>query len=117
MRIIFVGLIAAFALSSCSGPKQRAGEKQDKAQAAAAGVPYSGEGPNERAGKAQDKIDAAHSDAADAQADALIAQGKQVRATADAQAERLEQQAKQIRAAARNQAQDLNDQAKAAKSQ
>ncbi len=117
MRMTTLGLVATVALVSCSGPKQKAGEQRDKAEAAASGVPYVGQGPSERAGKAQDKIDAAQADAADAQADALIAQGKQIRATADAQADRLEQRAKDIRASARKQAEQLKDQAKVVKGQ
>jgi len=117
MRMTMFGLVAAMVLASCSGPKQKAGERQDKAEAAASGVPYVGVGPNERAGKAQDKIDAAQADAVEAQAETLNAQGKQILATADAQADRLEQRAKEIRAAASKQAEELKRQAKAIKSQ
>ena len=73
MRVGLIGLtaMAALTLGACHGPKEKAGEAQDKANAAASGVAYTGNGPNEQAGEAQDRVDRASAKARDAQADAL----------------------------------------------
>lgn len=111
MRIAIAALVGAVALTACSGPKQKAGEEQDKANANAAGITYNGTGPNEQLGEAQDKADRAATKARDAQADALKQQGKEIKSEADAKADKLEEQAKAIRGTAKDQARSLDAQA------
>lgn len=111
MRMMMVALVGALALAACSGPKQKAGEEQDKANASAAGVAYNGTGPNEQLGEAQDKADRAATKARDAKADALKQQGKEIKSDADAKADKLEEQAKAIRGTAKDQAKSLDAQA------
>ena len=111
MRMVMVTLIGTLALSACDGPKEKAGEARDKANAAVAGVAYNGSGPNERLGEAQDTADHAAAKARDAQVDALKKQGREVRSDAEAQADKLEEQANAIRSGAKEQAKALDAQA------
>lgn len=99
-------------LAACDGPKQKAGEAQDKAAANAAGIAYNGNGPAKQAGKAADHIDQAATKARDQQADALKGQGHAIRSQADVDADKLEEQAKAIRNAAKDKAGALDQQAK-----
>jgi len=85
------------ALAACDGPKETAGEAQDRAAANAAGAEYKGNGPAERVGEAQDRADKA------ARAD-VEARQKEIRTQADTQADRLEEQARELRDDAKKQA-------------
>lgn len=111
MRITMAALAGTLVLAACSGPKQKAGAEYDKAADNAAGVAYNGTGPNERLGEAQDKADRAAAKARDAQADALKQQGREIKSDADAKADKLEEQAKAIRGQAKDQARTLDQQA------
>ena len=111
MQKMMVALVGTLALAAGSGPKQKAGEEQDKANANAAGMAYNGTGPNEQIGAAQDKADRAAKKARDAQANALKQQGHEIKSEADAKADKLEEQAKAIRGTAKEQARTLDTQA------
>lgn len=111
MRIMIAAVAGTLMLAACSGPKQKAGEEQDKAAANAAGVPYNGHGPIEQLGEAQDRADRAATKARDAQADALKQQGKEIKSDANAKADKLEEQAKAIRDSAKDQARTFDQQA------
>ena len=106
-------VIGTACLAACQGPAAKAGEAQDKADAAAAGKAYTGNGPNEKVGEAQDRAIKAAKQARDAQADAIKQQGKEIRTEADTAADKLDAQAKQIRADAAKRAQVVDDRAKA----
>ncbi|MDN4633928.1 hypothetical protein QCD71_20625 [Sphingomonas sp. PsM26] len=99
MRYIVVAT-AFILLAGCDGPNEKAGVAQDQAAANAAGVKYQGNGPAERIGEAQDHANrAARKD--------LDAQRNKINTEADAQADRLEQQAKEIRRSAKERAEAL----------
>lgn len=87
-------------LAGCDGPNEKAGEAQDRAAANAAGVEYKGNGPAERIGEAQDRANKAAREDLEAQRDRITTE-------ADAQADRLEQQAKEIRRSAKKRADAL----------
>lgn len=111
MRLTIIPLTALLILAGCHGPKEKAGEAQDKAEAAASGTPYAGNGPNQRLGAAEDKADHTAAETRDAQVDTLKKQARAIRSDADAQADKLEQQAKAIRKDAKTRADTLDAQA------
>ena len=116
-RLLSLLLAPAILLAGCDGSKEKAGRDQDKAAAAAAGVPYDGNGPNEQIGKAEDRVVDAAKDAREAQATALRGQAHTIKAEADVQADRLEQQARAIREQAKKRAAPLEQQAASVREQ
>jgi hypothetical protein len=86
-------LAGAIGLAACDGPNEKAGARQDEAAANAAGVDYEGSGPAERSGQVQDRAEAAARQEQDAAADAL----ESFRRQADVEAEKLEEQARDVR--------------------
>jgi len=94
---LIAGAVAALVLAACDGPRETAGEAQDRAAANAAGTEYKADGPAERVGEAQDRADKA------ARAD-VEARQKEIRTQADTKADRLEEQARELRDDAKKQA-------------
>jgi hypothetical protein len=90
-------LAGAIGLAACDGPNEKAGARQDEAAANAAGVDYEGSGPAERSGQVQDRAEAAARQEKDAAADALEAKAESFRRQADVEAEKLEEQARDVR--------------------
>ena len=113
LHVCCVVLVATIA--ACNGPNETAGKEQDKATAAALWTPYIGSGPNQRVGEAKDRAVAARNDAKEAAANALRAQGDNIKRQADADAAGLDEQSRAIREAANKKAAALDDQARAAR--
>lgn len=86
----FIVAAAMLSLTACDGPKEKAGEAQDRAAANAAGVAYNGDGPAERVGAAEDHADKAARDDVKARKSEITTQ-------ADSQADQLEKQARALR--------------------
>jgi hypothetical protein len=92
-----LAVLCLCSLPACEGPKESAGREQDRAMAANSSVPLSGTGPNQRLGEAQDRADRAEAKARDAKADALESEADRLRTQADIAADRLDAQAKTVR--------------------
>src|SRR5687768_363762 len=90
-------MFASLGLVACEGPHEQAGQKQDEAAANAAGVDYGGSGPAERRGKVQDRAEDAAREAREASAEALEAKAQNYRRQADVEAEKLEAEARDVR--------------------
>lgn len=97
MRMSFCGGLVLAALISCGGPHEQAGEHQDQAAANATGQDYSGSGPAQRVGRAQDRADRAAIDAQQATKDAVAAESENYRRQVEVGAVRLEEQARELR--------------------
>ncbi|MBB5716847.1 hypothetical protein [Sphingomonas aerophila] len=91
---------ALILVAGCDGPNEKAGEAQDRAAANAAGIEYKGDGPAERISEAEDRADRAARKDLDAQRD-------RIKTEADARADRLEEQAREIRRLAKQRADAL----------
>lgn len=89
--------VAGLALMGCQGPNAKAGEQQDRADAAANGAEYTRGGPNEHIGRAVDRANRAERSARDAAANALQKQRDSVTQQANIDATRLDERAKTIR--------------------
>ena len=109
-RLCAIILVVA-ALAGCDGPRQKTGAAQDKAAAAAQGLPYRGDGPNERVGEAEDRSDAAARDARKVAADALHSEADAIRKQADVPAAKLDEQSRALRQAADQRGDELDRQA------
>ena len=92
--------VFAFAAAAYSGSNEKAGKERDETVSAAAGQTYDGAGPNQRIGAAKDRAVAAGERAKDATADALTAEGRDLRRNADKTGARYDEQADAIRDAA-----------------
>ena len=92
--LMLAGLIG---MAACQGPHEQAGQRQDEAAANAAGVDYGGSGPAERRGKVQDRAEAAAREEREASADELEAKAENYRRQADVEAEKLEAEARDVR--------------------
>jgi len=99
MRYVVVAT-ALILMAGCDGPNEKAGEAQDRAAANAAGIKYKGNGPAERIGEAEDRANRAAREDLEAQRD-------RIKTEADAEADRLEEQAKEIRHLAKQRADAL----------
>lgn len=97
MRNLVLTLIGLMGLAACDGPQERAGAKQDKAAADAAGVDYSGSGPAERSGATGDRAEAAAAKAREATADALDAEVENYQRQTNVEVERLKDEAEAVR--------------------
>ena len=97
MKMGIYGALLLAALSSCGGPNQQAGERQDEAAANRAGETYTGTGPAERVGRAQDQADRASIEARRATKAALAARSDNYRRQVEVGAVRLEEQARELR--------------------
>ena len=114
-RLSALTLLGLIALTSCSGPNEKAGREQDKAAATAQGQAYTGDGPNQRIGEARDRATAAEQNVKDAEADAFKAEGRNLQRQAEVGAARLDEKSRAIRESADKQAEELNKKAKAAR--
>ena len=99
MRYMIIAT-ALILVTGCDGPNEKAGEAQDRAAANAAGIEYKGNGLAERIGEAEDRANRAAREDLEAQRD-------RIKTEADAQADRLEEQARDIRRLAKRRADAL----------
>ena len=107
--LLLAGYVALAA--ACNGPHEQAGRDQDKSAAQSRGERYSGSGPNQRLGQAQDRADDADRRLRDANGEVLKAQGHEIRRHADVDATRLDEQSRAIRDAANVRARALETEA------
>lgn len=94
---IGLGILGAFALAGCDGPREQAGEVADNAAGLVPSEDAIQSGPAETMGERQDEAQDAAEDARESQADALEDQAEAARDAAEEKAEALEQQADRAR--------------------